>query len=148
MAGGPLAAQGAPEMVSANNPEGVAAALRYVGYPTEMGADQLGDPMITTEFAGYKGNVFFYGCDEETHTGCDTLQLMVGLDSDTPPDPAVITGFMNEQRYVPAYLDDEGGPWIHFDIVTLDGIPAPVFLKSVDGYAWSLAAAAEVVWPD
>lgn len=148
MMGGPLAAQGAPDMVSANNPEGVAAALRYAGYPAEMDTDSRGDPMIRTEFAGYKGLVYFYGCGEETHTGCDALQFMAGLDSEQPLNPSVIASVMKKQRFISAFLDDEGDPWIYFDIVTLDGIPAPVFLKSVDSYSWGLTAAAEEVWPD
>ena len=35
----PAAAQSAPATVSAENPEGVAAALRFAGYPAKLGKD-------------------------------------------------------------------------------------------------------------
>ncbi|WP_228243713.1 YbjN domain-containing protein [Porphyrobacter sp. GA68] len=148
MSAGPAWTQGAPGVISAQDPAGVAAAMRYAGYPAVITKDALGDPMIETEYAGYKGTVLFYGCDTQTHSGCDALQLSVGLDRSAPLDNAAVSGFMRKQRFASVFLDDEGDPWIQFDIVTLGGIPAPVFLKALDLYSWSLTAIADEVFSD
>lgn len=146
--GSSVAAQGAPAMVSAGDPQGVAAAMRYAGYPAELKTDRVGDPMIETEFAGYRGGVYFYGCDEDTHTNCQSLQLGVGFDRAEPMDMSAANAMVAKYRFASVHLDDEGDPWVQFDIVTLDGIPAPVFLKALDHFSWSTGEIGDAVFAE
>ena len=135
MAGG-AAAQPAPDMVSANDPDGVAAAMRYAGYPVKLATDKTGDPKIETEFSGYRGDVYFYGCDEKTHKNCTSLQLMVGFDGKKAMDLAALNKLMGTLRFASSYVDGEGDVWVQYDFTTLGGIPAPVFLKTLDNFSW------------
>lgn len=139
-------AQGAPATVSASNPEGVAAAMRYAGYPVELKTDSVGDPMIATEFGGYRGGVYFYGCDEDKHTDCQSLQLSVGFDRTEPMAPSAVNAMATKYRFASIHVDDEGDPWVQFDLVTLDGIPAPVFLKALDHFSWSTGEIGDAVF--
>jgi hypothetical protein len=139
-------AQQAPDMVSANNPEGVAAAMRYAGYSVKLATDKAGDPKIETEFSGYTGDVYFYGCNEKSHTNCSSLQLVVGFDGKKAMDLAALNKLMGTLRYASSYVDDEGDVWVQYDLRTLGGIPAPVFLKSLDDFSWVSSEIADAVF--
>lgn len=138
MASVSAAGQAAPESISAADPQSVAAAMRYAGYPVELKTDSVGDPMIETDFSGYKGYVYFYGCDKEMHQNCDSLQLTGGFDGDKPVQLNALNGQLSKMRFAAAWVDNEGDPWVQHDIVTLTGIPAPVFLKALDNFSWAL----------
>ncbi len=144
--GSPAAAQSSPARVSAADPEGMASAMRYAGYPVELGTDNVGDPMILTEFGGYKGGVYFYGCDPKTHTRCQSVQLSVGFDRQQPMDASAVNALSSRYRFAGIHLDDEGDPFVQFDIVTLDGIPAPVFLKALDHFSWTVGEIGDAVF--
>ena len=140
------AAQGAPDTVTANNPESIAAAMRYAGYPTTVTTDKTGDPKIETEFSGYSGDVYFYGCDEKSHKNCTSLQLVVGFDGKKAMELAALNKLMSTLRYASSYIDDKGDVWVQYDLSTLGGIPAPVFLKSLDDFSWVSNEIADAVF--
>ncbi|HEX9806300.1 MAG TPA: hypothetical protein VGA34_05315, partial [Alteraurantiacibacter sp.] len=64
------AAQSAPDIVTASDPDGVVSAMAYAGYEATLGTDAYGDPKIDGSFGGWSGSVWFYGCDELTNDGC------------------------------------------------------------------------------
>lgn len=125
-------AQQAPDLVTANNPDSVAAAMRYAGYPVKVTTDKAGDPKIETEFSGYQGDVYFYGCDEKSHKNCTSLQLVVGFDGKKAMELAKLNKLMGTLRFASSYVDDQGDVWVQYDFATLSGLPAPVFLKTLD----------------
>jgi hypothetical protein len=141
-ASAPSWAQGAPDYVSAADPDGMVRVLRYAGYVAEPDTDGVGDPMIRTEFSGWPGAFFFYGCDEKTHTGCDSVQLQVAFDRAKPMTAEMALDMAGRERFLSIRLDDEGDPWIEWDIVTgnAEGIPAPVFMKAVNNFAKQIQA--------
>jgi hypothetical protein len=145
----PAAAQQPPMTVSAADPEGMANVLRFAGYPAEVVTDDYGDPQIDTEFSGWEGVIMFYGCDEETHDGCDSIELRVGFDRKEP----MTLELLNEvvaSRFIAAFLDDEGDPWINWDIITGndEGIPAPVFMQAVNEFSSGVEYAADLVFAE
>lgn len=145
-----LAAQQAPDSVSAADPEGMVRALRYAGYPVELDTDGIGDPMIKIEFSGWPGAVFFYGCEEGTHDGCDSVQLKVGFDRAEPMPLRLALDLAKDERFFSVHIDDEGDPWLEWDIVTGngEGIPAPVFLKAVNYFAMQVDAASDRIFAE
>jgi len=145
----PAAAQAPPSSVSAADPEGMARVLRYAGYPAELITDDYGDPEIETEFAGWGGSIMFYGCDEDTHQGCDSIELRVGFDREEPMTLDLLNE-VSSSRYIAAFLDKDGDPWINWDIITGngEGIPAPVFLQSVNEFAGGVEYAADLVFAE
>ncbi len=145
----PVAAQAPPSTVSAADPEGMASVLRYAGYPAKLTTDDYGDPQIDTEFSGWDGAIMFYGCDEDSHTGCDSIELRVGFDREEPMTLELLNE-VSTSRYIAAFLDDEGDPWINWDIITGngEGIPAPVFMQSVKEFASGVEYAADLVFAE
>ena len=148
-AAAPAEAQDAPRITTAADPATVVSALEMAGYRAELKTDNIGDPKIVTKLSGREVQIFFYGCDSETHAGCDQLQFMVGFDSDQPLEAAKVERFMHSRRFASMSLDDEGDPWLSWDLVTgTEGIPAAVFLQSVRLFTETVGAAELMIWPD
>lgn len=143
----PLAAQTAA-VAQASDPAGLVALLDVAGYKPELGKDSTGDPMIDVDFGGYRGMVYFYGCDETTHDKCESLQFQAGFNRDKPWTAAQAIELSKKLRFSSVHLDDEGDPWIKWDVITGDGIPAKVFLTSVSYFTDVVADSAEIVFAD
>lgn len=62
------AAQTDDGMVTAKKPAGIVISMLNAGYDAELTTDDVGDPLINSQVAGYPLQIFFYDCDEETHT--------------------------------------------------------------------------------
>lgn len=143
----PLQAQ-ATAMVSAGNPGGILRLLEQTGHEPELEKDDIGDPLITFTLGGYDTSMYFYGCDEDTHDGCTSVQLQTGFDRREPWSAEEAVAVAKSWRYVSVWLDEEGDPFLGFDIVTGKGIPADVFLLALDGYANSVTSTAEMIFPE
>ena len=124
-------AQGANALISAQDPAALAEAMELGGYPVEMTTDSFGDPLIRTEYSGWRGSVVFYGCDEESHEGCDSIQLSVAFDRATPMPPELVNELLSTERFISIHLDDEGDPWVTWDILTANGIPRAVLMRAL-----------------
>ena len=107
-----------------------------------------GDPLILTDFYGYEGQIVFYGCDESSHDGCDSVQFTVGLDRKQPMPLEMANDLSANERYVSISLDEEGDPWLTWDVVTLDGIPAGVFLFALRQFTAQVDAVADRVFAE
>ena len=145
----PAAAQQAPTRVSAADPEGMASVLRSAGYAVKVTTDDYGDPQIETEFSGWDGAIMFYGCDEDTHTECDSIELRVGFDRAEPMTLELLNE-VSSSRYIATFLDDEGDPWVNWDIITGngEGIPASVFIQAVYEFADGVDYAADLIFAE
>lgn len=144
----PLAAQNGRDTLSAQQPAGIVIALLNAGYDASLEADGLDEPLIKFEGQGYKYDMLFYGCDETTHDKCDSVQLRVGFDRAKPWTADEALKISREYRYASVVLDDEGDPYILWDIVTGDGIPASVFLDSVTRFEETAGLAAELIFAE
>ena len=134
------------QSVSAGHPPGIIKALQGAGYSPTLDKDSYGDPSIEFELAGYKTVMIFYGCAEDTHDGCDSVQLRVGFDREKPWTATEALEVAKTYRFVSVWLDDEGDPWVQWDLVTGKGIPSDVFLSAVENFGGTLEDAAELVF--
>lgn len=144
----PVAAQNQPEMVTAKNPAELTMVMMNAGYDVELTVDGIGDPLIATEIVGMPLRVYFYGCDEETNDNCDTLQLSTGFDRQEPWTRGEALTISEQLRFASVRLDDEGDPFISWDIVTGDGIPATVFLQSLEHFGRTVDLTAQIVFAE
>lgn len=144
----PLGAQTGEAMVTAKNPQGIVDALEGAGYDAELTQDGAGDPMIVTELSGWSSRIYFYGCDETSHDGCDALQFSAGFDRKQPWTAEEAIALARKYRFSSIYLDDEGDPYIEWDVITGDGIPAPVFLASVLSFSDAIDVARSEAFAD
>jgi hypothetical protein len=136
------------QSITAANPAGIAAAMKGAGYTADVDTDNVGDPRITTELNGWQVRILFYGCDEQTHGGCDSVQLSTGFDRTNAMDPSRALSIAQRWRYVAVSLDDEGDPYLKWDIVTDKGIPQSVFLNALKRYGDVLESASEIIFED
>ena len=144
----PAYAQTDIEMISAKNPAELTVVLMNAGYDVELSEDGVGDPMIASELAGMPLRIYFYGCDAETNDGCDSLQFSTGFDRLQPWTREQALQISEKLRFASVRLDEEGDPFISWDIITGDGIPTAVFLESVKQFERTIEATADIVFAD
>ena len=118
------------------------------GYEAQLTTDGVGDPMIASTLAGMPLRIYFYGCDAETNDGCDSLQLSTGFDREQPWTRGEALEISERFRFASVRLDDEGDPFISWDIITGDGIPASVFLQSITQFERTIELTAAVVFAE
>lgn len=136
------------ELVAASDPGSVVRALAIAGYDAKLDTDEEGDPMIRVDLADFSSRVLFYGCDEADHTNCDSIQFSTGFDREQPWDAKSALQVSSDYRFVSVSLDDEGDPYITWDIMTGEGIPLSVFLKSVRSFEGGIRKTAQLAFAD
>jgi hypothetical protein len=122
-------------MISASDPAGMVRAMEQAGYDTKLTTDAYGDPKIGTEFSGWSGSVIFYGCDKTTHDKCDSVQFSVGFDRKTPLPLTILNEMMRKERFTSMYLDDEDDPYLTWDILTANGMPTGLFMRTAKRFS-------------
>ena len=138
----------ATDTVTAFNPGGVATALRDAGYKATIDVDDYGDPIINTEWGGYTGAVYFYGCDEATHDRCESVQFRSGFDRKKPLPLTTLNEVVTKYRYTAMWLDKDGDPWVNFDMFLGAGVPKSVFLGTLNAFKGNFATISEAVFAE
>jgi len=146
----PVAAQdGEARTVSAAQPSDLVLALLNAGYDPELTEDGIGDPLILFRRAdGYPLQVVFYDCDEETHDDCGAIQLRAGLDRAEPWNAADAMEIARRLRFAAVTLDEEGDPWLEWDILTRGGIPEALFVEAAERFELTVEQAAQMVFAE
>lgn len=128
----PSAAQAATATVSAVRPEGVAEALKNLGYTAELAKDANGDPLINTEIGGWQAALLFYECNEKTHDGCQSLQFVANFTPEKKFTAEDAVRFNRNTRFASVSLGKDDAVMMTWDMVTGKGIDFEVFSNSVD----------------
>jgi len=92
----------------------VAAWLQKAGYKAELTKDETGDPLIDSAAEGHKFKVYFYDCNAAKR--CKALQFSAGFDLKTPLKLEKANEWNRKNRYLKAYLDDDGDPYVQYDV--------------------------------
>ena len=127
------------DMISATNPDAVAAALQEMGYRAEMDTDGIGDPLIRSAAEGVNYRIYFFGCSD--NADCDSLMFSAGFDLTNGMGVTAINDWNSDAVITRGYLDDEDDPYLEMYLLTGrgDGIPADVFEAAVGEWNQSLA---------
>ena len=128
----PSAAQAATATVSAVKPEGVAEALKNLGYTAELAKDANGDPLMNTEIGGWQAALLFYECNEKTHDGCQSLQFVANFTPEKKFTAEDAVRFNRNTRFASVSLGKDDAVMMTWDMVTGKGIDFEVFSNSVD----------------
>ncbi|MGE8134782.1 YbjN domain-containing protein [Novosphingobium sp. ES2-1] len=128
----PSAAEAATATVSAVKPEGVAEALKNLGYTAELAKDANGDPLINTEIGGWQAALLFYECNEKTHDGCQSLQFVANFTPEKKFTAEDAVRFNRNTRFASVSLGKDDAVMMTWDMVTGKGIDFEVFSNSVD----------------
>lgn len=143
----PLAAQGNTQIVTAREPAVMAEALASVGYVAVLTTDLTGAPLIETHSAGWPWRIIFYDCDEATLTNCESVQFSAGFDRKDAWTADQAIQVSTRLRFAAVSLDEEGDPYISWDLVTGEGIPTKVFLTSVERFIEAMEATVDLAFP-
>ncbi len=89
-----------------------------MGYRASIETDGEGDPIIHSSAAGVNFSIVFYDCTE--NRDCESIQFSAGFDLSTPTTAATMNEWNRQKRYASAWIDDEGDPYLQYD-VTMGG---------------------------
>jgi len=107
------------QMVQAQDPQSLVAAMQAAGYAAKLGTDKVGDPMITSGSSGTAFQIFFYNCT--AHKACATVQFHAGYDLEKGLAMDRINAWNSSQRFGRAYLDKDNDPIVEMDLDLDDG---------------------------
>lgn len=144
----PAMANDRGEMVTASNPAGIVVAMLNAGHNPELTTDRVGDPLIISRGPGANLVVYFFGCDATTHDRCQSIRLQVGYDRAKPWTAQEAMKLSDEFPFLAVRLDQEGDPYVHWDLVLGDGIPVPTFVKNLRAFEESVTLAADLVYAE
>lgn len=131
LAASPLAATAAGKgLLHASDPDSIARAMREIGYKAELGVDGAGDPMISSGASGYNFEVYFYDCEDGRN--CKSLQFSAGFDVGRKVAADVMNDWNRGKRFGAAFVDDEGSPFLQYDVSTTGGLTEENFADVVD----------------
>jgi hypothetical protein len=126
------------QMVRAQDPGTLVAALQGAGYAATLGTDKVGDPMITSGVGGTTFQIFFYNCTD--NRDCATVQFHSGYDLTSAPGLDTINTWNRSQRFGRAYLDAEDDPILEMDLDLDDGgLSTLLFIDNVEFWTVVLA---------
>jgi len=115
----PLTAQGGGLPDGGVTAPEVAAALKSAGYPADVTADRLGQPIIRSSTGKVLFIVYFFQCGPELR--CASVEFTAPF-RHKYATPAIIGAWNREKRFVRAYQDSHGVAWLAMDVETSHGM--------------------------
>lgn len=126
----PMAPQPTP-VFSASQPQVLSTYLQDRGYRALLETDSQGDPVIRSSAAGVDFSIYFYGCDGGQN--CTTISFSAGFDLIDGTTAEVMNEWNRANRFAYAYIDDEGDPFLNYDVTFADGgLPPATFGSAID----------------
>ena len=120
----------AQTIVSAEDPEQLAAIVRELGFQAKLEKDDVGDPVIRSSSGGVDFRIYFYDC--KSNKRCKSLHFSVGYDLEAGTTLDAVQQWNADKRFASAYLDSESDPFLQMDINTEGGITQKNFERSVE----------------
>lgn len=128
----PTILTGANAQVVASDPKAVALGVGEAGYLARVKEDSDGDPQIVTKMSGWTVIIYFYGCVD--NKDCQSIQFRAGFDRTSPMKLEDVNEWNAGRRFGTVSLDEEGDPYLSWDIILNEAIPQTVFAKIIDIY--------------
>lgn len=123
--------------VTAKNAHSVLTGMQNFGLVATMGADNDGDPKISSRVSDTKFSVYFYGCSDNIN--CASIMIKAGYDLTTGITASKVNEWNRKKRFAKAYIDDEGDPFLELDVnLSLDGVGNDNFEDTLDWWRLSI----------
>ncbi len=114
------------------DPDVILLEMQKAGFLVTRDTADDGTPRLNSKVSGISFRVYFYGCEEATNP-CTSVQFSAGYDLDNPLSALKINEWNSDYRYVRTYIDDEGDPYIKFDLwLDGDGMGRGNFAENLD----------------
>lgn len=121
----------ATAQITAKDPDAILKAMQDFGLVATMGKDDGGDPKISSRVSDTKFWVYFYGCEDNRN--CASIMFKAGYDLNNGISALKINEWNRDQRFAKAYIDDEGDPFMEFDVnLAYDGMGEKNFSDNLD----------------
>ncbi len=121
----------ATAQITARDPDAILQAMLDFDLIAKMGRDEGGDPRISSRISDTKFWVYFYGCEDNRN--CASIMFKAGYDLNNGISALKINEWNRDKRFVKAYIDDEGDPFIEFDVnLAYDGMGEKNFMDNLD----------------
>lgn len=117
-------------LVCASDPDSVMRAMEKAGLKPKKLADNQGDPMIESEEAAYRFDVYFYGCEQ--HRNCDSLRFEVSFSKGTENTPELANKWNAGKRFLQASVPADGRFVVAYDVATIGGVNDRNFADVLD----------------
>lgn len=119
------------DRVCASDPEGVAAALRKLGYRADLGRhEESGDPMIQSAASGYDFTIHFNDCKASKE--CKSLGFIIAFANDGTNTPELANKWNKQKRFSQMAAFDDGRMGLSYDLSTVGGVNMANFADVVD----------------
>jgi len=123
--------------ITATNAGVVMKAMQDFGLVATMEKDGQGDPKISSRVSDTKFSVVFYGCQDNEN--CSSVMFKAGYDLTNGISASKANEWNREKRFAKAYIDDEGDPFIEFDVnLDYDGVGSKNFEDTLDWWRLSV----------
>ncbi len=117
--------------ITAKDPDAILRAMQDFGLVATMGKDDGGDPKISSRVSDTKFSVYFYGCEDNMN--CASIMFKAGYDLNNGISALKINEWNRDKRFAKAYIDDEGDPFMEFDVnLAFDGMGEKNFADNLD----------------
>jgi hypothetical protein len=120
----------AQHIVSAEDPEELAAVIRALGFQAKVEKDNVGDPVIRSSSSGVDFSIYFYDCSSNKR--CQSLHFTAGYDLPDGTSLQAMQQWNADKRFASAYVDEEDDPFLQMDLNTEGGITQQNFEKSFE----------------
>lgn len=107
-------------MVCATSPDTVMKAFERLELPATLGEDSRGDPMVSSEYEGWKYQVYFYDCEESIH--CASVQFSVSFSADESNTIELANKWNSEKRVAQMAILEDGTLAARYDVSTVGGL--------------------------
>lgn len=133
-----LALPASAQMISSQDPAGIAKLLRDRGQTAIITVDEFNDPFIETSVDNVDYNIIFYGCTD--HEACTSLSLRAQRMSSGRASFEAMNNWNTEQRWTKLYTADVNSAILEMDFLFLEqAMSEPTFTAYLDIWDRSVA---------
>lgn len=126
------------QMISSQDPAGIAKLLRDRGQTAIITVDEFNDPFIETSVDNVDYNIIFYGCTD--HEACTSLSLRAQRMSSGRASFEAMNNWNTEQRWTKLYTADVNSAILEMDFLFLEqAMSEPAFTAYLDIWDRSVA---------
>jgi len=134
-------------LVDATDPKRIASILQDEGYRGKVDIDDEGKISIRSAAHGADFQIYFQACAEE-NAACEVLAFSAGFDLEQAIDRSIIEEW-NRTRWTKSYRDDEGDPFLEFNVNAVHGVSEANFRDTVNWYVRELSEFVDLIgWQD
>jgi len=131
------------KLVDASDPKRIATLLQDEGYKAKIDVDEDGKITINSAANGADFQIYFQACSNGA-TECEILAFSAGFDLNQAVNRSLISDW-NRTRWSKSYRDDEGDPFLEFNVNAVHGVSEENFRDTLNWYTRELGEFVDLI---